>query len=258
MFQLKTDEEVELLRQSNLLVSATLASVAGLMKPGVTTLEIDRLAEEFIRDHGGIPGFKGYQGYPTTLCISINDEVVHGIPSRRMLKDGDIVSVDCGVLMNGFNGDSTFTFTVGVVKPEILKLVQITKECLYKGIAQATTGKRMGDIGAAIQKHAEVNGFSVVREMVGHGVGRHLHEAPEVPNYGRAGSGVVLQNGLTIAIEPMINLGKRHIYQEPDGWTIRTHDHKPSAHFEHSVVVRDEIADILSDFKIIEQAVSKV
>jgi len=258
MFQLKTDEEVELLRQSNLLVSATLASVAGLMKPGVTTLEIDRLAEEFIRDHGGIPGFKGYQGYPTTLCISINDEVVHGIPSRRTLKDGDIVSVDCGVLMNGFNGDSTYTFTIGVVKPEILKLVQITKECLYKGIAQSTTGKRIGDIGAAIQKHAEVNGFSVVREMVGHGVGRHLHEAPEVPNYGRAGSGVVLQNGLTIAIEPMINMGKRHIYQEPDGWTIRTHDHKPSAHFEHSIVVRDEIADILSDFNIIEQAVSKV
>jgi len=257
MFQLKTDDEVELLRQSNLLVSATLATVASLMKPGVTTLEVDKKAEEFIRDHGGVPGFKGYQGYPATLCISVNDEVVHGIPSRRILRDGDIVSVDCGVLMNGFNGDSAFTFTVGDVKPEVLKLVRITKECLKLGIAQAISGNRIGDIGCAIQKHAEMNGFSVVREMVGHGVGRHLHEPPEVPNYGRPGTGVVLQQGLTIAIEPMINLGKRQIHQDQDGWTIRTADRKPSAHFEHSIVVRDQIADVLSDFNIIEEAVSK-
>ncbi|TSA36492.1 MAG: type I methionyl aminopeptidase [Porphyromonadaceae bacterium] len=258
MFQLRTDEEVELLRQSNLLVSATLAAVASLMKPGVSTMEIDQRAEGFIRDHGGVPGFKGYQGYPATLCVSINDEVVHGIPSRRVLKDGDIVSVDCGVLMNGFHGDSAFTFTIGVVKPEVLKLIRVTKECLKLGISQAVTGKRIGDIGHAIQKHAEINGFSVVREMVGHGVGRHLHEPPEVPNYGKPGTGEVLQKGLTIAIEPMINLGKRHIHQDQDGWTIRTADRKPSAHFEHSIVVKDQIADVLSDFNIIEEAVSKV
>jgi methionyl aminopeptidase len=258
MFQLKTDEEVELLRQSNLLVSATLAAVASLMKPGVTTLEIDRRAEEFIHDHGGVPGFKGYQGYPATLCVSVNDEVVHGIPSRRVLKDGDIVSVDCGVLMNGFNGDSAYTFTIGVVKPEVLKLIRVTKECLKLGISQATTGKRVGDIGHAIQRHAEINGFSVVREMVGHGVGRNLHEPPEVPNYGKSGTGEVLQKGLTIAIEPMINMGKRHIHQDQDGWTMRTGDRKPSAHFEHSIVVKDQIADVLSDFNIIEEAVSKV
>jgi len=258
MFQLKTDEEVELLRQSNLLVSATLATVASLMKPGVTTMEIDTIAEEFIRDHGGVPGFKGYQGYPATLCISVNDEVVHGIPSRRILRDGDIVSVDCGVLMNGFNGDSAYTFTIGTVKPDVLKLIRVTKECLQLGIAQAITGNRIGDIGHAIQKHAEINGFSVVREMVGHGVGRLLHEPPEVPNYGKAGSGVVLQNGLTIAIEPMINLGKRHIHQDQDGWTIRTTDRRPSAHFEHSIVVKDQKAEVLSDFNIIEEAVFKV
>lgn len=258
MFHVKTDEEVELLRQSNLLVSATLAAISSLMKPGTTTLQIDRMAEEFIRDHGGIPGFKGYQGYPATLCISVNDEVVHGIPSKRLLKDGDIVSVDCGVLMNGFNGDSAYTFTVGEVSSAALKLIRVTKECLNLGISQAIAGKRIGDIGCAIQKHAEINGFSVVREMVGHGVGRQLHEPPEVPNYGKAGTGEVLLPGLSIAIEPMINLGKRHIHQDPDGWTIRTADRKPSAHFEHSIVVKNQKADILSDFNIIEEAVSKV
>jgi methionyl aminopeptidase len=258
MFQLKSDEDVELLRKSNLLVSATLATVAGLMKPGITTLEIDRIAEQYIRDHGGVPGFKGYQGYPATLCISVNDEVVHGIPSRRILKDGDIVSVDCGVLMNGFNGDSAFTFSVGYIKPEVAKLIRVTKECLMLGISQAVTGKRVGDIGHVIQRHAEINGFSVVREMVGHGVGRNLHEPPEVPNYGKSGTGPFLEKGLSIAIEPMINMGKRHIHQDPDRWTIRTADKKPSAHFEHSVVVRDDNADILSDFEIIEEAVYKV
>lgn len=258
MFQLKSEEEVELLRQSNLLVSATLAAVAPMMKPGISTQAIDRLAEEFIRDHGGVPGFKGYQGYPATLCISVNDEVVHGIPSQRMLRDGDIVSVDCGVLMNGFNGDSAFTFAVGLVKPEVLKLIRVTKECLKLGIAQAVTGNRTGDIGNAVQRHAEINGFSVVREMVGHGVGRRLHEPPEVPNFGRPGTGEILPNGLSIAIEPMINLGKRHILQDSDGWTIKTADRKPSAHFEHSVVIRNEKADVLSDFNIIEEAVLKV
>jgi methionyl aminopeptidase len=258
MFQLKTDEEVELLRQSNLLVSATLATVAPLMKPGITTQEIDRVAEAFIRDHGGEPGFKGYKGYPATLCVSVNDQVVHGIPSRRFLKDGDIVSVDCGVYMNGYHGDSAYTFAVGDVKPEVLKLLRVTKECLFLGIAQAISGNRTGDIGYAIQHHAEINGFSVVREMVGHGVGRHLHESPEIPNYGKPGTGEVLKNGLTIAIEPMINMGKRHINQDQDGWTIRTRDRMPSAHFEHSVAVRDLVADVLSDFNIIEEAVSKV
>jgi methionyl aminopeptidase len=258
MFQLKTDDEVELLRQSNLLVSATLAAVAGLMKPGVTTLQIDRLAEEFIRDHGGVPGFKGYQGYPATLCISVNDEVVHGLPSTRVLHEGDIVSVDCGVVMNGFNGDSAYTFAIGTVKPETLKLMKVTKECLGLGIEQAIHGRRIGDIGNAVQRHAETNGFSVVREMVGHGIGRRLHEPPEVPNYGKPGTGELLQSGLAIAIEPMINMGRRHISQDRDGWTIRTTDRKPSAHFEHTVVVRDLKADIMSDFKIIEEAVLKV
>jgi methionyl aminopeptidase len=258
MFQLKSDEEVELLRQSNLLVSATLATVARLMKPGISTREIDHVAEEYIRDHGGVPGFKGYQGYPATLCISVNDEVVHGIPSGRILREGDVVSVDCGVVMNGFNGDSAYTFTIGEVKPDVARLVQVTKECVFLGIEQARDGKRIGDIGSAIQRYAEMNGFSVVREMVGHGVGRSLHEPPEVPNYGKPGTGPVLQNGLTIAIEPMINLGRRHIFQDADGWTIRTVDHKPSAHFEHSVAIRKDKADILSDFGIIEEAVSKL
>lgn len=257
MFQIKSDEEIELLRQSNLLVSATLAAIAGMMKPGISTQSIDRIAEQFIRDHGGTPGFKGYHGYPATLCVSINDTVVHGIPSARMLRDGDIVSVDCGAVLNGFNGDSTFTFTIGEVAPEVLKLVRVTRESLLLGIAQAISGNRLGDIGHAIQKHAESNGFTVVREMVGHGVGRELHEPPEVPNYGKPNTGPVLQKGLTIAIEPMINLGRRHIYQERDGWTIKTTDHKPSAHFEHSVAIRDGKADILSDFTIIEEAVSK-
>jgi len=257
MFQIKSDEEIELLRQSNLLVSATLAELAGMMKPGITTLAIDKVAEEFIRDHGGAPGFKGYHGYPATLCISVNDQVVHGIPSSRVLKEGDLVSVDCGVLMNGFHGDSAYTFTVGPVSAEVAKLIRVTRESLFLGIEKAKAGNRLGDIGAAVQRHAEINGFSVVREMVGHGVGRQLHEPPEVPNYGKPGSGPVLQVGLTIAIEPMINMGKRHIFQERDGWTICTNDHKPSAHFEHSVAIRENGADILSDFTLIDEAVSK-
>jgi methionyl aminopeptidase len=255
MIQIKTEEEIELLRQSNLLVSATLAAIAPLMKPGIKTSAIDRLAEEYIRDHGGVPGFKGYHGYPKTLCISVNEQVVHGIPSGRILREGDLVSVDCGVLMNGFHGDSAYSFAIGEVKPEVRKLMEVTREALYLGIAQAFAGNRIGDIGYAVQRHAEKNGFSVVREMVGHGVGRQLHEAPEVPNYGKPGSGIMLDKGMTLAIEPMINLGKRHIFQEKDGWTIRTVDNKPSAHFEHSVAVRETRADILSDFDLIDNAV---
>jgi methionyl aminopeptidase len=258
MVTLKTDEEVELLRLSNLLVSATHAAIASLMKPGYTTREIDQRAEEFIRDNGGTPGFKGYQGFPNALCISVNDQVVHGIPSAYVLKDGDVASVDCGVYMNGFHGDSAFTFAIGEVSPEVEKLLRVTKESLYLGIESAIVGNRLGDIGHAIQSHAETNGFSVVREMVGHGIGRNLHEAPEVPNYGRRGSGMKLKNGLVLAIEPMINEGKRFILQNEDGWTIRTSDGSVSAHFEHSIVVRPGKADILSDFTLIEEELKKL
>ncbi|MCK9324203.1 MAG: type I methionyl aminopeptidase [Bacteroidales bacterium] len=256
MIEIKTDEEIELLRKSNLLLSATLANVAPLMKPGITTLEIDRVAEEYIRDHGGVPGFKGYSGFPNTLCISVNDQVVHGIPSNRVLQEGDIVSVDCGVFMNGFHGDSAYTFAVGEISEELQNLIRVTREALFLGIAKAVAGNRIGDIGHAIQEHAEANRFSVVREMVGHGVGRNLHEEPEVPNYGRPGTGPMLREGMTIAIEPMINLGRRQIYQERDGWTIRTADHKPSAHFEHSIAVRATKADVLSDFEIIDKVLN--
>lgn len=257
MVTLKTDEEIELLRQSNLLVSKTHAAVASLMRPGVKTREIDRVAEEFIRDNGGTPGFKGYQGFPNALCISVNDQVVHGIPSGYELKEGDIVSVDCGVYKNGYHGDSAYTFAVGEIPEEVEKLLRVTKESLFLGIEKAIVGNRLGDIGHAVQMHAEKNGFSVVREMVGHGIGRNLHESPEVPNYGKKGSGMKLKNGLVIAIEPMINLGKRFILQNSDGWTIRTSDGKPSAHFEHSVAIRPGKADILSDFTIIEEQLSK-
>jgi len=255
MITIKTDTEVELLRQSNLLVSETHAAIVPYLIAGVTTAKIDKVAEQFIRDHGASPGFKGYNGFPASLCISVNDQVVHGIPSSYVLQDGDIVSVDCGVYMNGFHGDSAFTFEIGEVKPEIRNLLAATRESLNRGISQAIMGNRVGDIGHAVQKYAESKGFSVVREMVGHGVGRDLHEAPEVPNYGRKGSGVRLKNGMTIAIEPMINFGKRFISQDDDGWTIRTSDGSISAHFEHSVVIRQGKADILSDFSIIDEAI---
>ena len=255
MINIKSDAEVELLRQANLLVSATHAAIVPLMKPGVSTAQIDATAETFIRDHGAIPGFKGYQGYPATLCISVNDQVVHGIPSEKViLKEGDIVSVDCGVYLNGFHGDSAYTFEIGEVKPDVQQLLRITRESLFLGIDKAVVGNRIGDIGHAVQQHAEQSGFSVVREMVGHGVGRNLHEAPEVPNYGKRNSGVKLKNGMVLAIEPMINQGKRFIFQDADGWTIRTSDGSWSAHFEHSVVVRPGKADILSDFSIIDEA----
>ena len=253
MVTFKTDEEVELLRQSNLLVSETHAAIASMMRPGVITRKIDQIAEEYIRDNGGTPGFKGYHGFPNALCISVNDQVVHGIPSDYNLENGDIVSVDCGVYKNGFHGDSAYTFAVGEIVPEVEKLLRTTKESLFLGIEKAVVGNRLGDIGYAVQAHAESNGFSVVREMVGHGIGRNLHESPEVPNYGKRGSGMKLKNGLVLAIEPMINLGKRFIIQNDDGWTIRTSDGKVSAHFEHSVVIRPGKADILSDFTLIEE-----
>lgn len=255
--RLKTDEEVELIRESSLLVGRTLAEVAALVKPGVTTLQLDAIAEEFIRDNGAEPGFKGYGGFPNTLCASLNEAVVHGIPNDRPLEDGDIISLDCGVLKNGFYGDSAYTFEVGEVAPEIKKLLSVTKECLSLAIGQAVTGKRIGDIGFAVQSHAEANGYGVVRELVGHGLGTELHEAPEVPNYGRRGNGPRLVDGMVLAIEPMINLGTREILTHEDGWTIVTKDSKVSAHFEHDVVVRNGKADVLSSFVEIEKVINK-
>lgn len=255
MMYCKTEEEIELLRKSSLLVGRTLAEVAKIIKPGVTTLDLDKVAEEFIRDHGGVPSFKGYNGFSGSLCTSTNAEVVHGIPSERVLEDGDIISVDCGVYMNGFHGDSAYTFPVGEIAPDTQKLLDVTQECLEKGIEQAITGNRVGDIGYAVQEHAENNGYGVVRELVGHGLGRDLHEAPEVPNYGRKGHGPKLKEGLILAIEPMINLGRRAIRQLPDGWTIVTADGNPSAHFEHDVVIRKGKAEVLSTFEFIEEII---
>lgn len=250
---MKTDEEIELLRASNLLVARTLGEVAKHIRVGVSTLELDRIAESFIRDHGAIPGFLNYNGFPNTLCTSVNDQVVHGIPNSNELKEGDIVSVDCGVLLNGYFGDSAYTFAVGKVSDEVEKLLKITKESLLKGIEMAVDGNRIGDIGYAIQTYCEEFGYSVVREMVGHGIGRNLHEAPEVPNYGKRGYGPKLKSGMVIAIEPMINMGKRYIVQENDGWTIRTSDKLPSAHFEHTVAIGKDKADILSSFLFVEE-----
>ncbi len=255
MIYLKTEEEIQLIRQSSLLVGKTLAEVARHIRPGVTTMELDQIAEKFIRDHKAKPGFKGYRGFPATLCISVNENVVHGIPGERRLKEGDIVSIDCGVLKNGYYGDSAYTFAVGTVKPEVRALMKTTEEALYKGIEQAIAGKRTGDIGNAVQQHVSPMGYGIVRELIGHGVGKHLHESPDVPNYGKKGQGVLLSEGMVIAIEPMINLGKRHIVQEDDGWTIRTLDRKPSAHYEHTIAVRKDKAEILSSFEDIEKII---
>ncbi len=256
MIYYKTEEEIDLIRNSSLLVAKTHAEIAGLIKPGITTLALDKIAEEFIRDNGGVPAFKGYNGFPNTLCMSPNDQVVHGIPNDRVLEDGEILSVDCGVVMNGYFGDSAFTYEVGEVDAETKQLLKVTKESLYKGIEMAVSGNRIGDIGYAVQKHAESFGFGVVRELVGHGVGKNLHESPEVPNYGRRGRGAKLQEGLVIAIEPMINMGTRKIMQHNDGWTITTIDNKPSAHFEHTIVVRKGKAEILSSFEEIEKKIN--
>ncbi len=253
---LKTLDEIEILRKSSLLVGKTLAEVARHLKPGIKTSELDRIAEEFLRDHGATPSFKGYHGYKHTLCISVNEEIVHGIPGSREIKDGDVVSIDCGAYMNGFHGDSAYTFPIGEVNEEILKLLRVTKTSLYLGIAKAMPGARIGDVSAAVQDYAETNGYGVVRELVGHGVGRHLHEKPEVPNYGKKGSGPVLKSGMTLAIEPMVNMGTRHVKQLNDGWTVITNDHKPSAHFEHTIAVTAGAPDILSSFSEIELAIS--
>ncbi len=252
MIHYKTADEIELLRASNKLVSKALAEVGKRIAPGVSTLELDKIAEEYIRDHNAIPGFLGYKGYPKTLCTSVNSQVVHGIPSDYRLKDGDIVSVDCGVLFQGYYGDSAYTFKVGNVSDKVKHLLKITKEALYKGIENAIEGKRIGDISNAIQEYCEHESFSVVREMVGHGIGKSMHESPEVPNYGRRGQGARLQAGMVICIEPMINMGRKEITQDNDGWTIHTADRLPSAHFEHCVAIGKTKADILSTFEYIE------
>ena len=252
-----SDDEVALVRESSLLVGRTLAEVARHIGPGMTTGKLDALAEEFIRDNVGVPGFKGLYGCPSTLLISVNEEVVHGLPGDRELRDGDIASVDCGVLMNEFYGDSAYTFCVGEVAEETRRLLTVTQECLKLGIAAAVENNRTGDIGNAIQTHAEKNGYGVVRELVGHGVGRKLHEAPEVPNYGRRGHGVRLQSGMALAIEPMINMGVKEVKQLGDGWTVVSRDGKPSAHFEHTVVVRPGKAEVLSTFQYIEDVLEQ-
>ena len=257
MIRYKTEEEIELIRESSLLVGKTLAEVAKIIEPGVRTMDLDKIAEEFIRDQGAVPGFKGYNGFPFTLCISLNEQVVHGFPGERVMKDGDIASIDCGVIKNGFYGDSAYTFAVGNVREEVLLLMERTKKSLYKGIEMAVAGKRIGDIGFAVQNYVESFGYSVVRDLVGHGLGRDLHEKPEVPNYGRRGTGVKMKERLVLAIEPMINLGGKNVVQEKDGWTIRTADRLPSAHYEHDVAVRAGKADILSTFDYIEEVLDK-
>ena len=257
MIYLKTDEEIELMRHANQLVGKTLAEIAKNIAPGVTTLQLDKVADTFIRDNGAIPSFLGYLGFPNSICASVNEQIVHGIPSDYELKDGDIVSVDIGTLLNGYNGDSAYTFCVGEVNEDTKRLLKTTKESLYKGIEAAVEGKRTGDIGAAVQQYCEANGYSVVRELVGHGIGREMHEAPEVPNYGKRGYGQLLRNGMCIAIEPMINQGSRNVVVEKDGWTVRTRDRKPSAHFEHTIAIRDGKPEILSTFEYIEEVLEK-
>jgi methionyl aminopeptidase len=252
----KTKEEIELIRESSLIVGKALAEVAKVIKPGITTLALDKVAEEFILDNHALPAFKGYNGFPSTLCISVNSQVVHGIPGNYELKEGDIISVDCGVLKNKYFGDSAYTFSIGEVKSEILKLLEVTKQSLYLAIEKAIVGNRLGDVSDAVQSYAEKNGYSIVRELVGHGIGQSLHEAPEVPNYGKKGSGLKLQEGLVIAIEPMVNMGKKAIVQEKDGWTIRAADNLPSAHFEHTVAIGNNKADILSTFDYIEEVLN--
>jgi methionyl aminopeptidase len=258
MIYLKTDEEIELMRDANQLVGKTLGELAKYIAPGVSTLQLDTIAETFIRDHGAVPAFLGYGGFPGSICASVNDNVVHGIPSDKViLKDGDIISIDCGTVMNGFVGDSAYTFCVGEVSEEIRKLLRTTKESLYKGIEQAVVGNRVGDISSAVQSYCEARNYSVVRELVGHGCGRKMHEAPEVPNYGKRGYGPLLRNGMCICIEPMINQGSRNVVFVPDGWTVRTKDHKCSAHFEHCVVIRPGGPQILSSFDYLEEIVGK-
>jgi methionyl aminopeptidase len=253
MIYLKTEEEITLIKESAQVLGKAHAEVAQWIKPGITTKKLDTIAEDYIRSYGGIPSFKGFNNFPASLCMSVNEVVVHGIPGNYELKDGDIVSIDCGVKLNGFHSDSAYTYPVGEVSKEVMDLLTATKKSLYKGIEQAVDGLRIGDIGFAVQHYCEERGYTVVRELVGHGVGRELHEGPEVPNYGKRGKGLRLKEGMVLAIEPMINLGTRSVMQEKDGWTIRTSDRKYSAHFEHTVVVRKGKAEILTTFDYIEQ-----
>jgi len=251
----KTDEEVEAIRKSCLMVCDTLAHIGSIIKPGVTGTQINAAAETYIQDLKAIPSFKNYNGFPAALCVSVNEQVVHGFPTDYAFRDGDIVSVDCGVYFNGFHGDAAYTFAIGEVHTDVMRLLKVTKDSLYKGIDNAIEGKRIGDISFAVEDYCKKYHFGVVRELTGHGIGRNLHEEPEVPNYGRRGSGMVLKSGLVIAIEPMITLGKRDIATLSDNWTIVTRDRKPAAHFEHTVVVRKQKADILSDHSKIESAI---
>lgn len=258
MIRLKTPEEIEYIRKSSLLVSQTHAMLVEYIKPGVKTLKLDEIAEQFIRDNGGVPSFKGYGGFPATLCISVNEQVVHGFPSDREIREGDILSVDCGVYMNGFHGDSAFTFPIGEVTPEVKKLLLVTYNSLFLGIEQAVAGNRVGDIGYAVQSYCEfTHKYGVVRDLVGHGVGRDLHEDPQIPNYGKRGKGPILQEGMVIAIEPMINMGTYQVRTLADRWTIITKDSKPSAHFEHTLAIKKGKADILSDHNLIFEAIKK-
>lgn len=258
MIFLKTEDEIELMRKANLLVGRTLAEIGKVIRPGVTTKELDKIADEYIRDNGAIPTFKGFPNpygpaFPAAICTSVNEQVVHGVPNDEPLKEGDIVSVDCGTLLDGFNGDSCYTFMVGEVSEEVRTLLRVTKESLYLGIENALAGRRIGDIGYAIQQHCEGHGFAVVREFVGHGIGREMHEDPAVPNYGRRGNGTMMKNGLCIAIEPMITMGTREVNLMPDKWTVVTRDGKPAAHFEHTIAIHHGKADILSSFEEIEK-----
>ena len=255
---LKTEDEIELMRRANQLVGKTLGELGKHIKPGVTTLQLDKIADEFIRDHGAIPTFKDFPNpygapFPASICTSVNDAVVHGVPNNEtVLKDGDIISIDCGTLLDGFNGDSAYTFCVGEVSEDVKKLLRTTREALYLGIENAVAGRHLGDISSAVQDHCEKEGYGVVRELTGHGIGREMHEDPQVPNYGRRGNGVLLKAGMCIAIEPMITMGDRSIYMMPDRWTIRTRDGKPAAHFEHTIAIRQGKAEILSSFEEIE------
>ncbi len=257
MINYKSKEEIELIRQSSLLVGKTLGEIAKIIRPGIRTIELDKVGETFIRDHGAKPAFKGYQGFPATLCVSVNDAVVHGIPGDYILKEGDLVSVDCGTLLNGYYGDSAYSFAVGEVSSDVKLLMERTRESLYLGIKAARPGNRIGNIGYEIQTYVESFGYSVVRELIGHGIGSRLHEKPDVPNYGKRGEGTMIKPGLVICIEPMINLGKRYLVQEKDGWTVRTADGMPSAHYEHQIAITEEGPMLLSSFDEIEQVLKE-
>ena len=250
---IKTKDEIELIRICGIILAKTHAEVAKYIEPGVKTSLLNRIAEEYIKDYGGWPSFKNFNGFPAAICISTNEKVVHGIPDDYELQEGDIVSIDCGVLLNGFHSDSAYTYPVGAVKAEVLDLLSCTKEALISGIGEVAVNARLGDVGFAIQAHVVRQGFSVVRELVGHGIGKNLHEEPEVPNYGKRGQGITLQEGMVIAIEPMVNMGSRNVVQERDKWTIRTADRKPSAHFEHTVAINNGVADVLTTFAYIEE-----